>query len=249
MSANFRQDLWQEFEIPAGVATWVLFAHFFVLASPLAVIWAVDAYAGQLSTAIAHPTLIKLASAIYIGAIAFEIAQNSADGWYLTDATRSVADLFFNAFLTLAFCMYTIGFYANIWMTVVAVVLTILYPLAYINNHPAQRGMGGVVTLLATLSLYFVTGDPTVFLFLSVTGLGMYFILLLIRQHNQWMHGNAAFLFGIAFLAWPWGIRNAAVGQPNSWLFVIAVTAAIAVIAAALLPWLRRLAATPRVRD
>ena len=190
--------------------------------------------------------LVKIASAIYIGAIAFELAQNSADRWYLTEPTRSVADLFFNALMTLAFCLYTIGFYANVWLTLIAVLLTLIYPLAYINDHPSHRGISGMVTLLATLSLYLVTGDPTVFLFLSLTGLGMYFILLLMRQHNQWMHGNAAFFFALSFLAWPWALRNAAVEQPNSWVFVIGVTLVFALIAALLRPWLARLAATPR---
>jgi hypothetical protein len=133
-------------------------------------------------------------------------------------------------------------------MTSSAVVLTVVYPLAYINNHPSHRGISGMVMLLATLSLYLVTDDPTAFLFLSVTGFGMYFILLLMQRRNQWLHGNAAFLFGAAFLAWPWAIHNAAAGHPNSWLFVIAVTAAIAVIAAVLQPRFSRLKATPRIK-
>jgi hypothetical protein len=247
MSAKFRQELRREFEISGGVAAWVLFAHLFVLASPLALIWAIDVYAGQLPIAVAHPTLIRIASAIYIGATAFEVAQNSADRWYLTDATRSVADLLFNAFMTLAFCMYTIGFYANSWLTALAVLLTAAYPVAYINNHPSHRGISGIVTLLATLSLYFVTGDPTVFLFVTLSGLGTYFIVLLMKQHNQWMHGHGAFSFGVAFLAWPLALRNAAAGEPNSWTLVIVVSVAIVVIAAVLTPWLSRLAATPRL--
>lgn len=248
MNSSFRQALRSEFEIPMGVATWVLAAHLCVLATPLALIWAVDAYAAQLTAAIAHPTLIKVASAIYIGAIAFEVAQNSADRWYLTEPTHSVADLFFNAFMTLAFCLFAIGFYANIWVSLLAIVLTTIYPFAYINNHPAHRAISGVVTLLGATSLYLVTRDPTVFLFVTVTGLGMYFIVLLMQQHNQWMHGNAAFCFAVAFLAWPWGLRNAAVGQPNSWLFVVVISLATALIAAALKPWFRNLAATPRIR-
>ena len=150
--------------------------------------------------------------------------------------------------MTLAFCLYTIGFYANFWMTSIAVVCTLLYPLAYIKDHPSHRGLSGIVILLATLSLYLVSGDPTVFLFIALTGLGMYFILLLMQKHNQWLHGNAAFFFGVAFLAWPWAIRNAALGQLNSWVFVLATTAAVALVAALLRPWFARLPTTPRLK-
>ncbi|MGI9309375.1 MAG: hypothetical protein ACR2P6_08935 [Gammaproteobacteria bacterium] len=245
MSEIFRQQLQQEFDIPAPVATWVLLTHFFVLAVPLAVIWAVDVYASQL--AFAHPTMIKLASAVYIGATAFEVAQNSADRWYLTEATRSVADLFFNSFMTLAFCLYTIGFYSNIWMTSVALILTVLYPLAYINNHASHRALNGIVVLLGTVSLFLVTGDPTAFLFLVVNFFAVYLIVLLTQNHAQWLHGWAAFFFGLAFLAWPWAIVNAANGEPKSWLFVGGVTVAIVGAAALLTPLMKKMTATPRV--
>jgi hypothetical protein len=247
MSESFRQQLQQEFDIPAPVAAWVLLTHFFVLACPLALIWAVDVYASQLPTAIAHPTLIKIAAAIYIGATAFEVAQNSADRWYLTEATRSVADLFFNSFMTVAFCMYTIGFYSNIWMTTAAVVLTVIYPFAYINNYPIQRAASSIVVLLGTLSIYLVTRDPAVFLFLVINGLAVYLIVLMTQQHSQWLHGWAALFFGVGFLAWPWAIMHAASGQQKSWLFVAVVTLIIAAVTAALTPWLRKMSATPRV--
>jgi hypothetical protein len=246
MSEAFRDQLRQEFDLPAPIAIWVVLTHFFVLACPLAVIWAVDVYSSMLPNAIAHPTLIKLASAIYIGATAFEVAQNSADRWYLTEATRSVADLFFNSFMTLAFAMYAIGFYANVWMTGAVIVLTLLYPIAYINNHPAHRGINGIVVFLGTLSIYLVTKDPVVFLFLTVNALAVYLIVLLTKRHAQWLHGWAAFFFGLAFLAWPLAIMNAANGTAASWTFVIAVSVVIAVLAAAVTPLINKMAATPR---
>jgi hypothetical protein len=222
-------------------------AHFFVLASPLALIWSVDAYGSLLPNAIAHPTLVKLACAVYIGATAFEVAQNSADRWYLTEATRSVADLFFNSFMTVTFCMYTIGFYSNIWMTSAAVVLTLLYPVAYINNHPSHRVINSVVVLLGTLSLFLVTRDPAAFLFLVVNGVAIYLIVSLTRVHSQWLHGWAAFLFGVAFLVWPWAIMNAANGELMSWMFVIGASLAIVLAAAAATPMIRKMKPTPRV--
>ena len=247
MSEVFRQQLRQEFNIPAGIATWLVLTHLFVLATPLVLIWAVDVYGSLLPNAIAHPTLVKLACAIYIGATAFEVAQNSADRWYLTEATRSVADLFFNSFMTVTFCLYTIGFYSNIWMTSAAVLLTLLYPVAYINNHPSHRVINSVVVLLGTLSLFLVTRDPVALLFLVVNGLAIYLIVMLTQVHSQSLHGWAAFLFGVAFLAWPWAIMNAANGEPMSWTFVIGASLVIALIAAAATPMIRKMTPTPRV--
>jgi hypothetical protein len=246
MDTSFAQQLREEFDLPVPTAVWVVITHFFVLACPLALIWAVDAYGDLLAQPLANATLIKLASAVYIGATAFEVAQNSADRWYLTEATRSVADLFFNSFMTVAFCMYTIGFYANTWMALAAVILTLIYPLAYIRNHPAHRGISGTVVLLATISLYRVTGDPVVFLFLVGNGLAVYFIMALIKKRAQWLHALGAFTFGVAFLPWPWAIFKAAQGEPASWGFVIGVTAAIVVAAAAMAPFLAKAKATPR---
>jgi hypothetical protein len=247
MDLSFEQQLRQEFDLTGRMAAWIVVTHFFVLGCPLILIWAVSGYGDLLPQSLANATLVQLASAIYIGATAFEVAQNSADRWYLTAATRSVADLFFNSFMTVAFCMYTIGFYGNTWMSLAAVVLTLAYPIAYIKNHPAHRGISGTVVLLATVSLYLVTGDPIVFLFLPGNGLAVYFILFLVKRRAQWMHGWGAFIFGLAFLPWPWAIVNATRGEPSSWFFVIAATVAIGAFAAALAPFLSKAKATPRL--
>jgi len=246
VSTSFAQQLRDEFDLPTPIAIWVVITHIFVLLCPLLLIWAVDIYAGLLPQALANATLVQLASAVYIGATAFEVAQNSADRWYLTEATRSVADLFFNSLMTVAFCMYAIGFYASSWMSVVAVVLTIIYPFAYIRNHPSHRGINGTVVLLATVSLYRVTGDPVAFLFLVGNGLAVYFILFLMKQRAQLLHGWAALVFGLAFLPWPWAIVSAARGEPTSWGWVIGITVMAGILAAGLTPFLKKMAPTPR---
>jgi hypothetical protein len=247
MATSFEQQLKDEFDLPAPIAIWIVLTHIWVLACPLALIWVIDRYGDLLPQSLANGTLAQLASAVYIGATAFEVAQNSADRWYLTEATRSVADLFFNSFMTVAFCMYAIGFYANVWMAVGAIILTLIYPIAYIKNHPSHRGISGTVVLIATVGLFLATGDPVVFLFLAGNVLAVYFILMMVKRRAQVLHGWAAFIFGVALLPWPWAIFNAAKGgEPSSWLFVIGVTVAMAVAAAALTPVLSKLKATPR---
>jgi len=246
MNESFKQQLREEFDLSAPMAAWIVFTHIFVLACPLALMWAVAMYSDLLPEPFANSILVQLASAVYIGATAFEVAQNSADRWYLTEATRSVADLAFNTFMTVAFCMYTIGFLGMGWVSWVAVALTLAHPFAYIVNHPSHRGLSGTVVMLATISLYWVTGDPAVFLFMVGNGLGVYFITLLVKNRAQWLHGCGAFSFGLGFLSWPWALSNAVNGTPLSWLSFAGVTAVIIFVAAALKPILFRAKETPR---
>jgi len=246
MNSEFSQQLREEFDLTPSMATWIVLTHVFVLACPLALIWAVEKYGDLLPTPFVYPTLILIASAVYIGATSFEVAQNSADRWYLTEATRSVADLFFNSFMTVAFCMYTIGFIGLGWIALVTVVLTVLYPFAYIRNHPSHRGLSGTVVLIATFALYWVTGDPVAFLFMVGTGAGVYFITFLVKQHAQVLHGWAAFFFGLGFLVWPWAIVNAVNGTQMSWLSFVAVVGVIGLLLAAVTPVLSKAKTTPR---
>lgn len=245
MEKSFAQQLREEFDLSAPLAVWVVLTHIFVLATPLILIWAVYAYADQL--AINNPVLVLVATAVYIGATAFEVAQNSADRWYLTEATRSVADLFFNAFMTVAFCMYTIGFNGNIWMNTAAIILTLIYPIAYIKDHPSFRGINGIVVLLACFSLYNVTEDPAVFLFMLGNALGVYCIIFLIKRRAQWIHGFAAFIFGLGFLAWPWAVINGAQGTQISWGLMTAIVIGCTLVAAAITPFISKAKETTRV--
>lgn len=246
MSKSSTTQLRREFDLPTGVAAWVVLTHLFVLASPLALLWATYEYAEQLPQPMANPAMVLFATAIYICATAFEVAQNSADRWYLIEATRSVADLLFNALLTIAFCCYAIGFGANMWLIGIAVLACVIYPFAYAIDHPLFRGINGVVLLIACFSLYELTDDPTSFLFLLGNGLGVYSILYLFKRRAQWIHGLAALLFGIGFLAWPAAIVNAATNSTMSWLAAGGIVLAGIVLAAAFTPVMSNSKPTPR---
>ena len=143
--------------------------------------------------------------------------------------------------------MYTMGFYGNGWMSAVAVALTVAYPVAYIQNNPTHRGISGIVVGLATISLFLVTGDPIAFLYLVGNFFGVYLIVLLFQYRSQWLHGWAAFTFGIGFLAYPWAVVNAGRGEPASWALVAGITAAIILAVATLHLILPKLKVTPRV--
>jgi hypothetical protein len=247
MQKTLAEQLREEFDLAAPVATWVVLTHIFVLATPLALMWAVFEYSAQMPTPMASPALVLIAAAVYIGATAFEVAQNSADRWYLTEATRSVADLFFNSFMTVAFCLFTIGFSSTVWMTAVAVILTIAYPIAYIKDHPSFRAINGIVVVVACYSLYRVTADPMAFLFMLGNALGVYCILFLMKRRAQWIHGFAALIFGLGFLTWPIAIVNAANGTPISWALAATIVGVTVVIAAAITPFMSKAKETPRI--
>ena len=246
MKPNFRQLLREEFDLTVPMATWIVVTHVFVLACPLALIWAVSGYPDAAMTMFASPMLMQVAAAVYIASTAFEVAQNSADRWYLTEATRSVADCFFNSFMTLSFSLFTFGLLGAGWPAWLTLVLTAAYPVAYVFNHPAHRGISGTVVAVATLAFYLVSGDPVVWLFMVGNFLGVFFITLMIRTRAQFLHGLGALFFGIGFLSWPWAIMNAAAGVTMSWLVFGALTAAALILALVLLPLLAKLSATPR---
>ena len=246
MAKTFAVQLREEFDLPAGLATWVAVTHVWVQATPLVMIWAIIACADALPTPFASVTLAVIASAVYMAATAFEVAQNSADRWYLTEATRSVADLIFNCGLTLSFCLYTIAFTGLDWLAWIAIAITAAYPALYVRTTDAHRGIGGIVVLIATLSLFFVTRDPAVWLFMVGNYIGAFLIATMLRTGSQWLHGWGAFMFGVGYLAWPLALFNAADGTPMSWSSFGIITLAAVIVVAALLPLLRRLQRTPR---
>ncbi|MGI9342287.1 MAG: hypothetical protein ACR2QV_05520 [Gammaproteobacteria bacterium] len=246
MEKTFTRQLREEFDVPGGIAIGLIASHLWVLAMPLVMMWAVITYADALLVPLANPMLVVIASALYIGSTSFEVAQNAADRWYLTEATRSGADLVFNVGLTLSFCLYTIGFVGLNWLGLAAVVLTIVYPAVYIKTTDAHRSVSGIVTMLATIALFFVTWDPATFLFIVGNFIGAYLITILIKNGSQWLHAWAAFMFGVGYLAWPLAIVNAANDTPISWLQFGVITAVVGVAAAALTPLLRGLPRTPR---
>jgi hypothetical protein len=245
MEKTFTRQLREEFDLPVGIATWVAATHIWVLASPLALIWAVDIYADALPTALVNVTLVKIASAIYMASTAFEVAQNSADRWYLTEATRSVADMVFNVGMTFAFCLYTIAFTGFDWLAAVALAITVVYPVLYVRTTNAHRAIGGLVTLIATISLFLVTRDPAAFLFMVGNYFGAYLITLMIQNGSQSLHGWGAFMFGLGYLSWPLAIVNAANGTPMSWTQFGVITAVVIVVGAALTPLMRKMPKTP----
>ena len=96
------------------------------------------------------------------------------------------------------------------------------------------------------MSLYLLTDDPAVFLFMLGNAAGVFCILFLMKRRAQWMHGWGAFSFGLGFLAWPWAIINAVNGTQLSWLVTAGLFVAGAIVIGALTPLFSNAKATPR---
>jgi hypothetical protein len=145
-----------------------------------------------------------------------------------------------------AFCLFTIGFAGNFLTNSIAIIAGLIYPLAYIYNHPSARAINGVVLLLACYGLYQVTLNPTVWLFVLGNALGVYSILYLIKRRAQWIHGLAALIFGCGFLAWPLAIIQSATGNTISWALAGGFTIISIAAAIAFTPVMANARATPR---
>ena len=126
--------------------------------------------------------------------------------------------------------------------------LTLGYAAGLVGRLPfwLATGLFLPVVLLGTLSLYLVTDDSVAFLFMLGNFFGVFLILFLIKTRAQWLHGWAAFMFGLGFLAWPWSIINAANGTVYSWMWLGLVSLATVLIALALIPLLNKAKETPR---
>jgi len=59
MNESFKQQLREEFDLSAPMAAWIVFTHIFVLACPLALMWAVAMYSDLLPEPFANSILVR----------------------------------------------------------------------------------------------------------------------------------------------------------------------------------------------
>ena len=72
-----------QIDLPAPVATWVLAAHAVSFLTPLVLLWAVHVNWEYVAGQAQAPAFLYVAVALMMASAAFEIAQNTADRWYL----------------------------------------------------------------------------------------------------------------------------------------------------------------------
>ena len=239
--------------LPAPVAAWVLAAHAIALLTPLLLLWAVYANWDHVAEQASEPALFYVAVALMMSSAAFEIAQNTADRWYLergmgSTTGRGLADFLFYLFscsgmvALIAACMGDAW-----WLVTVSLAMAGAFVFLYLTGRPPFAALG-VLGLISTLVLFLTFGSPVVFLQPVAGQLTLYFFTLLLKTRAQSLHGCVALASVSGLWAVVWAIYGSARGAPGSWMFVVGFAVAVGIAALALKPRLEKLTATPRRR-
>jgi len=239
-------------EIRWPEAAWVLGAHLYAVLMPLALCVAVYFHWDYLVQSTHNPFLFYVAVGLLCAGSAFEVAQNSIDKWYLTDAAASIngagfCDFLFYWMVTAgeALCAVAIGGGAS-WVVLIAIATVVALPVCYFTQvaHFAPMSVAG---LLVVGLGYETFGDPIIFLQILLVVTTMYFFAALLKTGAQVIHGftTVAASSGIWFLVW--ALHNGAMGTQNSWLFTGMILVIVVVIGAVLWPLLTKLPSSRRV--
>ena len=240
---NIKADI----QLPVATAVWVLAAHFYALLVPLVLLVAVYHHWDFLVANSTYPILFYFSISAMMAGIAFELAQNAFDRWYLVPECGSAegtgfCDLISFWLFMLSQVLILIAFQGQyLWVVLPGLAAVAAFPVLYIRQS-GYFALIGVVGLSSAVAAYLNLADPVVFLQLLMSSLTMVFFGALLQSGNQVLHGftTVAATSGPLFLAW--GIHGGASGSPRSWLFVM-LTAVIAIAIAALSK--NRLAALP----
>jgi hypothetical protein len=244
-------ELTRGVQIRGGEAAWVLAAHAYALVVPFVFIGVVASYWEYLTQVAAYPFLLFVAGALFAAGAAFEVAQNQADGWYLTVESPSaygvgLLDLLFYVCITAGQSVSAIAIAGDRpWVWMVAVGAAIAMPLLYLTDGVFFAALG-TSNLLAIWVAYQAFGAPVVFLQLIGVGATLYFFQALMRTQAQVLHGftTIAASSGVWFLLL--AIAAGAAGRPGSWVAPLIVTVAAGVLAVLLWPRLAALPASSR---
>lgn len=239
-----------EVDLPLAVGLWVLGAHALTLLSPLLLMWAATVHAEFLAQHMAHPALIYVGASVMMVGSALEIAQNTFDRWYLTADTGSallptlVACLFYTT-ICIGLLLVGVAVDDTPWLVALMVCATLGTPILYLLDVP-HHGMSGLLGAIVTLVLYRSFGDPSVFLFIVVSGSTGYFFTLLLKTESQALHGFTAIVNGVGTAIVAFSMHRSALGAPASWTNVGIDVVLYAGLLAAAYPTLSKLKPTPR---
>ena len=245
------QGVRAQIDLPAPVAVWVLAAHAIALLTPLLLLWAVHANWGYVAARTAVPGLSYVAVALMMAGAAFEIGQNTADRWYLEKGMGSTDSMALADFLFyLCNCLGTLALIAACmgdlwWLMGFSVAVAGAFVFLYLTGREPHKALG-ILGLVSTIALYLTFGNPIVFLQIVAGQLTLYFFTLLLKTRAQSLHGCVALVSTSGIWAAAWAIFSGAAGKSQTWLFVVAFAAAVALLALALKLRLEQLAATPR---
>ena len=232
--------------MPLGTAIWVLGAHVLTLLAPIILLWSVMHYEQDLEQIMYAPQWLYGSVICMMIASAFEAADNSFDRWYLTGLPPSQCDFMFSVGICLSMAFTILACVGQIISVVVSgFVLVAVFAYLYLIDGPKEAPRT-ILGLGSTIALYWVTGDPIVFLAFVATFLTIYFFSILCATLCQAMHGFTTIVNAFGMLCIPWAFYNVSSGRSTSEMFVIAVATSIVGVAILVKPRLMRLKATPR---
>jgi hypothetical protein len=241
------QRVGREIDLPVGTAVWVLIAHVLTILVPLLLVAAVAEHDTYLDTVLDRPALLYVSAGLFIVGSVCESAQNTLDRWYLTGTPPSLLDMLFNSLIVLALAFQVLAAVGDVgWVWPAALVIAALFPVAYLMGWPTPP-IQAVLGLAAAVLIYQALDQPVVFFSLVTVFFTLYFLDILIKTHQQVMHGFTTLVNAFSVVALVAAISWAATGQ-QGWSWVIVIAVAVLAIGAAVVvrPWLLRLPPTLR---
>jgi len=241
-----------QIEIRWPEALWVLGAHLYAVLLPLVLVLAVDHHWDYLLVHTFRPSLFYVVVGLFCAGSAFEAAQNAMDRWYLTRECASALgsgfiDMLAFWFMTAGQAVMAVAIGGDRWWVIAIATFSVLaFPAFYLAEKAVFLPLA-VVGILTAVLAWLAFGDPVIFLQLLLAQATMFFFNALLETGAQVLHGftTAAAASGVWFLVW--AIHNGAAGTPMSWMFVIGVVVAAAILRFVLQPLLIRLPTSPRI--
>ena len=239
----------REIDLPWPTAVWVLVAHVLTILAPLLLIVVVVMNRAYLDRVLDRPELLYVSAGLLIVGSVCESAQNTLDRWYVTGAPPTLLDFLFNSLIVLSLAVSVLAVEgARAWVWWVSLGAAAIFSLAYLMGRPT-RPVQMLLGLASTYLLYRALAQPVAVLVLLSTFLTLYFFDVLIRTHQQVLHGFTTLINGVGLMATVVAIQWAARGEGMSWPVVIGITLVVVGAAFAFRPALLRLPATPHKEE
>lgn len=234
----------EEIDLPAGTAVWVLTAHVLTILSPLAVIAVVALEWETVAARTEVPWLLYAGASMLVVASVAESAQNTLDRWYLTGVPRTLLDAVFSTLVVGYLVVTVVAVWGWVWL-LPAVATVVVFLALYLLGGPVEpvQTVAGIASVVA---LWAAFDDPVVVLSLVAVFLTVFFLDILLRTHQQAMHGFVTVVNVVGLVALVLAVSDAARGTSWAWWQVILLGAVTIGVVVALRPRLLRLPATPR---
>jgi hypothetical protein len=165
------------------------------------------------------------------------------------DEPPTLCDFMFNNLLVWAMVFATLAYAGDLyWLWWLSILLAVFAPIAYLMAWPSVpfRAIAGMVSLIAA---YRSLPDPVLFFSLLSTFLTLFFLTILLKTHNQSMHGIVTIVNAMGLLMTPLAMYQVVNQQPSSLMVVVISSLLVIGVCLLLRKQLLKLPATPRLPE